>query len=354
MNIDLSNSIIGLHQEDLRTYARERGFPEFHGSQVFKWVYGRQADGFDQMTDLPKQFREQLKRDFTLPYFNPSNVLRSRHGDTVKYFFPLENDTGIEAVVLEDGEQRTTFCISCQIGCPVGCIYCATGSAGFIRDLLAGEIVTQVLSLMKLHSEPDSILFMGMGEPLLNLGEVKKAIRLFHDMGFSPRRITVSTCGLIRGIHDLASSGLRPRLAVSIGAALESKRKRLIPFARSSSLDQLRKALILYREKTTRRITLEYTLINGLNDSDEDARALAAFARTTRAHVNLIRYNPLPRGRGVQDKSRRLQKRLLPPGTERVQTFRRVLIDRSVQVTERFRRGSDIDAACGQLLFKCN
>jgi 23S rRNA (adenine2503-C2)-methyltransferase len=193
---------------------------------------------------------------------------------------------------------------------------------------------------------------MGMGEPLLNLAEVKKAIRLFCDMGFSPRRITVSTCGLIHGIHDLASSGLRPRLAVSIGSALEDKRQTLIPFARGNSLDQLRCALILYREKTKRRVTLEYTLINGLNDSDEDARALAAFARTTRTHVNLIRYNPAPHGRHMKDKNRKTQMKLLPPRTERVRTFRQALIDRNIQVTERFRRGSDIDAACGQLLFK--
>ena len=350
--MDITNSIIGLHQEALRIYVREHGFPEFHGNQVFKWVYATQIDTFDRMTDLPKQLREQLKRDFSLAYFNPSQVLMSRKKDTVKYFFPLDNDTGIEAVVLKDNEQRSTFCISCQIGCPVGCIYCATGSAGFIRNLEAGEIVTQVLSLMKKDGEPDSILFMGMGEPLLNLGEVKEAIGLFGEMGLSPRRITVSTCGLIRGIHDLASSGLRPRLAVSLGSALEAKRKRLIPFARGNSLDQLRKALIHYREKTNRRITIEYTLISGLNDSDEDVRALASFARATRAHVNLIRYNPIPHIARNKDRSKGSQKRLLPPRTERVQTFRQLLIDRNVQVTERYRRGSDINAACGQLLFK--
>ena len=350
--MDITNSIIGLHQEELRAYVREHGFPEFHGNQVFKWVYAAQVDTFDRMTDLPKQLREQLKRDYSLAYFNPSQVLKSRNKDTEKYFYPLDGDTGIEAVALKDNDQRTTFCISCQIGCPVGCIYCATGSAGFIRNLEAGEIVTQVLSIMKIHGEPDSILFMGMGEPLLNLGEVKKAISLFHEMGISARRITVSTCGLIHGIHDLASSGLRPRLAVSLGSALEAKRKRLIPFATGNSLNQMRKALIQYREKTKRRITLEFTLISGLNDSDEDARALASFARATRSHVNLIRYNPMPHISGIKDKNRVSQKRLLPPRTERVQTFRQLLIDRNVQVTERYRRGSDINAACGQLLFK--
>ena len=350
--MDISNTIIGLKQETLRAYALQHGFPEFHGNQIFKWVYARQVDTFDLMTDLPNQLREQLKRDFTLTYFNASRVLHSRKKDTDKYFFPLGDDTGIEAVVLKDNDRRTTYCISCQIGCPVGCIYCATGTAGFIRNMQAVEIVTQLLSLMKKHGEPDSILFMGMGEPLLNLEEVKEAIGLFHEMDISPRRITVSTCGLIRGIHNLALSGLRPRLAVSLGSALEAKRKRLIPFARGNSLDQLRKALVFYREKTKRRITIEYTLLRGFNDSDEDARALISFARATRAHVNLIRYNPIPQMPQHRENKKDPQKRLLPPRTERVQAFRQLLFDRNVQVTERYRRGSDINAACGQLLHK--
>jgi len=351
MENDLSTSIIGLSRDDLRTYAAERGFPEFHGSQVFNWIYGKQADAFDHMTDIPVRLREQLKRDFSLHYFNPRDILRSNRGDTVKYFFPLENNTGIEVVVLEDEKRRTTFCISCQIGCPVGCIYCATGTAGFVRSLSAGEIVTEVLSLIKLHSEPDSILFMGMGEPLLNLEAVKTSLALFYEMGLSPRRITVSTCGLIRGIQDLAMSGLRPRLAVSIGSALESKRKKLIPFARGNSIQQLEHALIDYREKTRRRITIEYTLISGVNNTTEDANALASFARSVKAHVNLIRYNPSPPY--MRNRNDRLSGRtmLTKPKPQEMQHFRRILTDSGLQVTERFHRGSDIDAACGQLIF---
>jgi 23S rRNA (adenine2503-C2)-methyltransferase len=349
--MDRSQSIIGLNLDALRAYALDHGFPEFHGNQVFKWVYKRQIHAFDLMTDLPKGFRELLKRDFTLSFFNPSRVLQSRNKDTIKYFFPLEEGTGIEAVVLHDNGRRTTFCISSQIGCPVKCIYCATGNAGFVRDLDAGEILTQVLSLMKKHGEPDSILFMGMGEPLLNLWEVKEAIGLFHEMDLSSRRITVSTCGLVRGIRDLACSGLKPRLAVSLGSALDAKRKKLIPFARGNSLDQLRKALVFYREKTKRRITIEYTLLSGLNDTDEDARALASFARSTRSHVNLIRYNPMPQQTQRRVKGESSQTRIFPPKTERVRNFTQVLVDRKVGVTERYRRGSDINAACGQLLF---
>jgi 23S rRNA (adenine2503-C2)-methyltransferase len=170
-------------------------------------------------------------------------------------------------------------------------------------------------------------------------------------MDLSPRRITVSTCGLIRGIRDLACSGLKPRLAISLGSAIEAKRKKLIPFARGNNLDQLRKALVFYREKTKRRITIEYTLLRELNDTDEDAQALASFARSTRSHVNLIRYNPMPPHKPRRATGSVSQRKLFPPQTERVRSFTQILVDRKVEVSERYRRGSDINAACGQLLF---
>jgi len=347
---DLSPSIVGLHEEELRACVQERGFPAFHGTQIFNWIYRRQTDSFDLMTDIPKRLRDLLKRDFTLDYFKPSETIRSQRGDTVKYFFPLDDGNGIEAVVLRNEENRTTFCISCQIGCPVGCMYCATGRAGFVRNLSADEIVTQVLSLMKRHSVPDSILFMGMGEPLLNLPEVRKALSLFYEMGISPRRVTVSTCGLVKGIYELAHSGLKPRLALSLGSALEAKRKKMIPFARGTSMQQLKQALIEYREKTRRRVTIEYTLIGGMNDSIEDAEALAAFARSVRAHVNLIRYNPLPKRARLHAGVWNTHMRFVPPSHEVMDRFRRILEEHGVQVTERYRRGDDIEAACGQLL----
>jgi 23S rRNA (adenine2503-C2)-methyltransferase len=347
---DLSSSIIGLREEELRGYVQERGFPAFHGSQIFTWVYGRQADGFDSMTDIPQRLRNLLKQDFSLDYFIPSRTIGSKRGDTVKYFFPLDGNAGIEAVVLGDDEDRLSFCISSQIGCPVGCVYCATGRAGFVRNLSAGEIVTEVLTLMKRHGTPDSLLFMGMGEPLLNLLEVKKSLSLFQEVGISNRRVTVSTCGLIKGIYDLARSGLKPRLALSLGSAIEGTRKKLIPFARGASLQDLRRALAEYREKTGRRVTLEYTLIRGVNDSFEEGEALATFARSVRAHVNLIRYNPLPRRIVRSAQPRDGGPKLLPPSTETVHHFRKLLEERGIQVTERYRRGDDIDAACGQLL----
>jgi 23S rRNA (adenine2503-C2)-methyltransferase len=342
--------IIGLGKNELRAYVQKAGFPAFHGTQVFTWVYHRQADGFDLMTDIPLKLRSSLKRDFTLGYFTSSRTVRSREGDTVKYFYPLDGHRGIEAVVLRDDSNRLSFCLSCQIGCPVGCVYCATGKVGFVRNLSAGEIMTEVLTLMKGHGAPGSLLFMGMGEPLLNLVEVKKAISLCQEMGISSRRVTVSTCGIIKGIRDLAHSGLKPRLALSLGSAVEKTREELIPSARGSSLRELERVLVEYRVKTGRRITLEYTLLQGVNDSTGDAEALALFARSVRAHVNLIRYNPLPRQMAENSNYLKGGRRLLTPSSERVQWFRRILEKGGIQVTERYRRGGDINAACGQLM----
>ena len=345
-----ASSVIGLGKNELRAYVQKRGFPAFHGAQIFTWIYHRQVDGFDLMTDIPLQLRSRLKRDFTLGYFTPSKTVHSVQGDTLKYFFPLDGHTGIETVVLRNDSNRLSFCLSCQIGCPVGCVYCATGKVGFVRNLSAGEIMTEVLTLMKSHGAPDSLLFMGMGEPLLNLAEVKQSIALLQEMGISGRRITVSTCGIIEGIRDLAHSGLRPRLAVSLGSAVEKTREELIPSARGSSLRELERVLVEYREKTGRRITLEYTLLRGVNDSAGDAEALAPFARSVRAHVNLIRYNPLPRRMAESANHRKGVRRLHPPASVTVQRFRKLLEERGVRVTERYSRGGDIDAACGQLL----
>jgi 23S rRNA (adenine2503-C2)-methyltransferase len=350
-NSGVASSIIGLHARDLERYVTDLGFPAFHGRQIFSWVYGRQVDGFGLMTDIPSRLRNRLERDFSFDYYRASETRRSRRDGTVKYLFPVDDETGIETVVLPDEESRTSFCISCQIGCPVGCIFCATGSVGFRRNLTAGEIVRQVLTLMKHHGRPDSILFMGMGEPLLNLLEVKNAISLFYEMGLSPRRITVSTCGLIRGLYDLADSGLKPRLAISLGSALEAKRRRMIPMARGSSVQQLKRALMDYREKTRRRITIEYTLLRGLNDTAKDADALVRFAREVRAHVNLIRYNPHPGARKSRRRASGDGSGLAPSAPETVKRIRGTLESRGVPVTERYRRGVDIEAACGQLLY---
>ena len=301
------------------------------------------------MSDIPLGLRQQLSADFTLRYFTTHDSIVSSDMKTQKHVFLTEDNTGIEVVVLRDESNRMSFCISSQIGCSVGCTYCATGARGFSRNLSAGEIVNQVLSLERLHGRPDSILFMGMGEPLLNYNEVVRGIELLIDTGFSPRRITVSTCGIVKKIYELAGSGLKPRLAVSIGSAFEKKRKIIIPLSSENSLPRLKKAIRHYHEKTRRRVTLEYTVIAGINDTKEDAAALARFALDVHAHVNIIRYNRIDSG-ALQSKLPFLHVYKTPTGG-RTSAFTLILSEFGVCVSERYRRGNDIAAACGQLIW---
>lgn len=330
-------SILGMTLRDLKLYCRALGHNEFHGDQIFKWIYYRLADDFNEMTDVPNNLREKLENIFLLNYLKPHKTLTSHDKSTIKYSFLLERDTGIEAVVLFDKNNRTSFCISSQAGCPIGCIYCATGKMGFIRNLTDGEIINEVFSLIKLHKKPDSVLFMGMGEPLLNYNNVTRAIELLQSAHIGAKKITVSTCGIVKKIYDLGLSGLRPRLAVSIGSAIEEKRKKIIPLSKDNDLQSLKKAIRFYREKTRRRVSIEYTLVRGINDTVSDARALATFARHTGTHVNIIRFNPVA---GTD---------LSVPDKGTASKVKRILKERGIEVSERYRRGTDINAACGQL-----
>jgi 23S rRNA (adenine2503-C2)-methyltransferase len=329
-------NIIGSTGQELQLYCREHGYRDFHGTQIFNWIYDKLVENFDLMTDIPLSLRNLLKEDFLFEYLKPQKTIRSADGTAVKYSFTFDQ-TCIEAVVLSDRNDRTSFCVSSQSGCPAGCAFCATGRIGFKRNLTKNEIVNEVFSLIRLHTRPDSILFMGMGEPLLNYGNVIKAIRMLHDTGIGYRKITVSTCGIVKRIKDLAISGLRPRLAVSLGSAIEEKRKKLIPLSKNNDLKALANAINFYREKTKRRVSIEYTIIKEVNDTLKDAYALADYARKTEAHVNLIRFNPVD---GID---------LSPPHSVNVNNFKRILKDRGIEVSERYRRGADIKAACGQL-----
>ncbi len=343
---------IGLSSAEIAAYVELKGFRTFHAKQLFAWVYQRQIETFSLMSDIPKELRQQLSSDFTLRYYTSFDSSVSADGKTKKHIFITEDGMGIEVVVLRDKSGRMSFCISSQIGCAVGCVYCATGARGLARNLRSGGIVNQVLSLERLYGKPDSILFMGMGEPLLNYDEVLKSIGLLMESGFSSRRITVSTCGIVKKIYDLADSGLRPRLAVSIGSVFEKKRKAIIPLSPENSLTRLKKAIQHYHEKTKRRVTLEYTLMSGINDSEEDATALARFARDANAHINIIRYN---RNRPRKVQAPPLQAFALQtfqtPTAGRIMAFRQILSDSGVSVSERYRRGNDIAAACGQLVW---
>jgi 23S rRNA (adenine2503-C2)-methyltransferase len=331
--------VIGLSVRELERLCVDWGYREFHGRQIFQWLYSKLAGSFESMTDLPASLRERLEQEFTIGVFTPSVTRVSLREDAVKHAFTLKDGKAIEAVVLFDSNRRASFCISSQVGCPVGCSFCATGKMGFVRDLAAVEIVEEVLSLIKLHGRPDSVLFMGMGEPLLNYENVTRAIGFLGEIDIGARKITVSTCGIVEGIRRLADSGLKVRLALSMGSAIEEKRRSLIPAAGSNPIQELRKALVEYSQKSGRRVSIEFTLIEGLNDGYDDADALARFAGAARAHINVIRLN---RVGGT---------RLRSPETGKVDRFKELLVSRGVTVSERYRKGADIQGACGQLLW---
>ena len=331
--------MIGMNANELERLCVEVGHREFHGRQLFQWLYFKLTDSFAAMTDLPASLRTRLEQEFTIGFFTPAATRVSRREDAVKHAFTLKDGASIEAVVLFDSNRRASFCVSSQVGCAVGCSFCATGKMGLVRDLTAVEIVGEVLSLIKLHGRPDGILFMGMGEPLLNYENVARAIGFLGEIDIGARKITVSTCGIVAGIRRLADSGLKVRLALSMGSAIEEKRKDLIPAAGSNSLSELRRALVEYRQKTGRRVSIEFTLIEGLNDDADDADALARFAGSTHAHVNIIRLNKIE---GMRFRS---------PATAQVDRFKELLVSRGITVTERYRKGADIQGACGQLLW---
>lgn len=333
--------IIGLREKEIRALIEKLGYPPFHGTQVFNWIYHRFPGSFLEMTDLPKKLRYILNKNFTLNYFQYSDRIISRDGHTIKYKFPLSDSTGIESVTMKDRNGRISFCISSQCGCEVGCLYCTTGTMGLVRNLTSSEIVNQILCMTNQNGKPDSILFMGMGEPLLNYDNLLDAMALLKEIGYGVRRITISTCGIVKNIYRLANSGYNPRLAVSIGSAIEEKRKLLIPGIKTP-LEELKEAIKYYRKKTGRRVTIEYTIIKEINDSEEDARALANFASETKSHVNIIRFN------------RSENKRFEAPTHKKIDRFKKILIHKGIEVSERYRRGNDISAACGQLIWNSN
>ncbi len=336
------SNVLGEMEKTLRALVESWGFSAFHGSQIFNWVYHKYCKNFQQMTDLPKNLREKLEEKCFIGYPRVQKTIESKRKDAKKYSLLYGEDVAVEAVVLSGGGERTSFCISSQIGCAAGCLYCATGMMGFIRNLTSGEIVGQVLTLTERHGQPNSVLFMGMGEPFFNFESLVSALRLLNSIGIGVRKIVVSTCGITSRIYDLAKSDIHPRLAVSIGSAIEETRKKIIPVAKNNPLQDVKKAVVFYKKHTGKRVSLEYTLMRGVNDSVAEACALAQFARETGCHVNLIRFNRVE-GKGLS-----------APHTKTVYSFRKALERRGIVVSERYRKGQGISAACGQLAYQVN
>ncbi|MEN6373043.1 MAG: 23S rRNA (adenine(2503)-C(2))-methyltransferase RlmN [Armatimonadota bacterium] len=329
--------VLGATSTELEKLAVELGEPAYRGRQIAEWVYKKNADSFSSMTSLSAAFRGKLESAASL--FRSEIIKRSKSRDgTAKYLLKLSDGQCIESVLLTY-EDRVTVCVSTQVGCAAGCVFCATAMSGFIRNLTAGEIVDQVLTLQREAGQRvTNVVFMGMGEPLLNYDEVLKSIRILNkEVGIAMRKMTISTVGIIPRIRKLQSEGLQLTLAISLHAPDDNLRRELIPFAERYPLSELIPACKEYAEATGRRVTYEYLLLAGVNDTPAHAERLVALLRGSLANVNLIPYNEVA-GKGYKR-----------PSAAIVTAFRQVLEQNGIEVTQRYERGRSVAAACGQL-----
>ncbi|MFA0757460.1 MAG: hypothetical protein PVTTEEND_001170 [Candidatus Fervidibacter sp.] len=323
--------LVGKTTQELETFAESLGEPRYRGRQLAHWIYRKGVLTFDAMTDLPKTLRQRLSE---LALINPLQVVdvKVASDGTTKYLAQLPDGETVEFVFIPHGDWET-ICVSTQAGCPIGCRFCASGES-FARNLTAGEIVGQVL--LARRRETPNIVFMGMGEPLLNFDNLVKALRLLNkEGGIGARRMTVSTVGVVQGIRKLAQLGMQVNLAVSLHAPDDELRRRLIP-AKLPPIKELLQACWEYFQATKRRISFEYVLLKGVNDRPEHAVELARLLRDFPCHVNLIPYNPT-----VAEFER--------PSEAEVERFRRILTQQGIAVTVRHERGTEVQGACGQL-----
>ncbi|MDR2428569.1 MAG: 23S rRNA (adenine(2503)-C(2))-methyltransferase RlmN [Candidatus Margulisbacteria bacterium] len=312
----------------------------FYGAILFDWLQNKAAENLEQISNLPKAWRTELKNN---GYGIANLKLLKRTDDpdgTRKYLFALPDNCKIETVLLNDAG-RHTLCISTQVGCKMACVFCATGRLKFKRNLSAGEIVDQVIQIEKIEKvKIQNLVYMGMGEPLDNYDNVLKSIRILNDKAgknIGARHITISTCGVIPGIARLADEGLQVRLAVSLHAATDSLRAKLMPINKKYPLPDLMRALKAYQKKTGRRLTFEYILLRGVNDAREQARSLLKLLGGVSAHINLIEYNPHARAE------------FQPSAKKTLREFWWLAVDRGFETTIRYKRGQAASAACGQL-----
>ena len=322
----------------------ELGAPPFHARQIYRWVYRRGVTDFAGMTDLPRSLRTRLAVSFSIP--TPSVRERARSTDgTVKYRLGLGDGHSVEAVFIPDTPAQT-FCVSTQVGCAMQCGFCLTARMGLTRNLTAGEIAGQVRALahdLSLADRRFNVVLMGMGEPLHNYEPTMRALRMLASecgLAVSPRRVTLSTVGVVSGLARLATETVMPNLAVSLHAATEELRERLVPLGRKYPLADLLAACRRFPLPRRNRITFEYVLLDGVNDSTADARRLAGLLRGIRSKVNVIPLNEAP---GIPYRR---------PSDERIDAFGRALAAAGVRVSVRRSRGRDIRAACGQLILE--
>ena len=329
-------------KDELITYITSLGEKKFRAEQIFSWIWSKNARSFDEMTDVKKEFRNFLNENCQILDCKIKTRQISQDG-TIKYLIEFQDGLCAECVLMRfDNRSNLSMCISTQIGCKMGCKFCATGKNGYKRNLLAHEMLSQILLCQNdTNLKVTNVVFMGQGEPLDNFENVKKALFLINkNLQISIRRITLSTSGIIPKIYELSNNELIPTLAVSLHSPNHKIREKIMPIEKKYNIDELKKSLIEFNKKTKDRITIEYILIGNLNDSKESALELIEYLKDIKCNINLIPYN------STSDSE------FKKPDKKTIMKFKYLLEASGKKVTIRLERGADIDAACGQLAGK--
>lgn len=341
----------GLTQRELEEFFSQIGEKKFRGKQVFKWMYDALITDYEEMLNLPEKLRKKLKEETTLNSLEYFDSEHSASTGTKKYIFQTSERNKIESVIIPEGK-RTTLCISTQVGCPLDCRFCATGLMGYKKNLSPGEIFDQYLLAAKDYGKEKitNIVYMGMGEPLLNFNSTVKSLQIFSDdliSGISLKRITVSTAGIAPKIIELADTGMKAGLAFSLHSCFEDIRSKIMPINIKYSLQKNIEALQYYAKVTKTRITFEYVMLENINDRDKDINALAKLCSRLPSKINIIPFNSLqhmnPQGFAAE---------LHPTPLSRIKEFAQKLKEKDIIVMVRNTQGDDIAAACGQLAVK--
>lgn len=338
--------IRALSKEELRSFFVSIGDKAFRGTQVYEWLWSKGSHSFDDMTNISKETRAHLDENFVINHIKVDHIQKSNDG-TIKNAVKLYDDLVVESVLIPT-KKRTTACVSSQVGCSLDCTFCATAKLKRMRNLNPDEIYDQVVTIDResrlYHDKPlSNIVFMGMGEPLMNYKNVLESIEKItsdEGLGMSPKRITVSTSGVPKMIKKLADDDVKFHLAVSLHSAIQETREQIMPFAKSFTLKDLRESLEYWYSKTKRKITYEYIVWKGINDKWEDIEALVTFCKYVPCKINIIEYNPIDDGHFQQ------------ASTTAIDDYIEALEHNRIPVTVRRSRGKDIDAACGQLANK--
>ncbi len=338
-------SIYSLQLGELEDWLIDQSEPKFRAKQIFDWLYVKRVDAFSEMTNLSKELREKLVQSFEITTLEVAVKQESKDG-TIKFLFELQDGCTIETVLMRH-EYGNSVCVTTQVGCRIGCTFCASSIGGLKRNLEAGEIVAQVLTVQKALDATDErvsqVVIMGIGEPFENYDEMMGFLKIInHNKGLNigARHITVSTSGIVPKIYDFADESLQINFALSLHAADNETRSRLMPINRAYDLDKLMEAIEYYVNKTNRRITFEYGLFGGVNDQVHHAKALAKLIKHLNCHVNLIPVNHVP------------ERDYVKTSKEDIFKFEKELKRNGINATIRRNQGADIDAACGQLRAK--